>query len=285
VADDYSSYRARRAVIAAAAALLFAGCAAAPPHRDAIHELSEFETLAADERVRYEPGARDYAERVAAILPAAIAQVEAGHYRPFAAPVVVYVCGGDACFARNMPGAARFTAAIVYNNRLVLAPRLFDREPERLYPILTHELSHLHLGQRLGHYTMRIPVWFHEGLASLAAGGGGADLVNEEEARRMVVAGSHFLPDERHDETRRKNGDQWQLKISMFYRQSMMFLAHLKALGEERFRRLVLELQDRGRFDDVFAATFGGAALELAHEFFSGLRCGRLECSDPAGAP
>lgn len=93
--------------------MLFAGCAVAPLQRDAIHDLGQFEALATDERVRYEPGARDYAER-----------------------------------------------------------------------------------------------GFHEGLASLAAGGGGADLVNEEEARRMVVAGSHFLPDERHDETRRKNGDQ-----------------------------------------------------------------------------
>lgn len=274
-----------RPVITAAAALLLAGCAVAPPHRDAMHDLAAFEALANDERVRYEPGARDYAERVAAILPAAIGQVEAAHHRPFAAPVTVYVCGSDACFARNITGAAVFTAAVVYDNRLVLAPRLFDREPQRLRSILAHELSHLHLGQQLGHYTMRIPVWFHEGLASLAAGGGGADLVNEEEARRTAAAGSHFLPDERHDETRRKNADHWQLKIPMFYRQSMMFLAHLKALREERFRRLLLELQDRAGFDEAFAATFGGGALELARGFFGGLRCSRPQCAGPAGAP
>jgi len=274
-----------RRATAAAALLLFAGCAAAPPHRDAIHELSGFEALAADPRVRHEPGAREYAERVAAVLPAAIEQVEAVHYRPFAAPVAVYVCGSEACFERNVAGATRFTAAVVYDNRLVLAPRLFTREPQRLQPILVHELSHLHLGQRLAHYTMRIPVWFHEGLASLAAEGGGADLVDEEEARRTAAAGRHFLPDERHDETRRKNADQWQLRISMFYRQSMMFLGHLKALAESRFRRLLLELQDGARFDDAFAGTFGAAALELALEFFSRLRCGRSECSEAAGAP
>lgn len=269
----------------AVAVLAFAGCAAVQPHRDAARDLSRFEPLAADERVHYEPGAREHAERVAAVLPAAVAQVESGHYQPFAGPVAIYVCGTDACFAHHVPGAPRFTAAVVYNNRLLLAPRLFTREPERLYPVLVHELSHLHLGQQLGHYTMSIPVWFHEGLASLVALGGGADLVSEEDALRAIAAGEHFLPDADHDETRRKNAGHWRLKIAMFYRQSMMFLAHLKLLGEDRFRQLLLELQQRLRFDEAFAATFEGGALELARQFFSGLRCGRMECASPAGAP
>lgn len=272
-------------VVLSVAISLLAGCAAVQPHRDASDELSRFEVLAADERVRYEPGAERYAERVARLLPVAIAQVEAGHYRSFAAPVAVHVCGSDACFARNVPGAPRFTAAVIYENRLLLAPRLFEREPERLYPILVHELSHLHLGQSLGHYTMGIPVWFHEGLASLVASGGGADLVSEEDARRAIAAGEHFLPDGAHDDARRKNAAHWGFKIPMFYRQSMMFLAHLKALGEDSFRRMLLELQNRARFDEAFAATFGGGALELAREFFSGLRCARPQCTAAAGAP
>jgi hypothetical protein len=274
-----------RAVITAVAALFLAGCAAVQPHRDSADDLWTFEPHAADERVRYEPGAERYAERVARLLPVAIAQVEAGHYRPFAAPVVVHICGSDACFARNVSGAPRFTAAVIYENRLLLAPRLFEREPERLHPILVHELSHLHLGQSLGHYTMGIPVWFHEGLASLVASGGGADLVSEEDARRAIAAGEHFLPDGAHDNTGRKNAGQWGLKTTMFYRQSMMFLAHLKAFGEDRFRRMLLELQNRARFDEAFVATFGGGALELAQEFFSGLRCARPQCTAAAGAP
>lgn len=274
-----------RAAIAAGAALLFAGCAAIRIQDEGAHDLTRFERLAADERVRYEPGAQHYAERVARLLPVAIAQVEEGHYRPFAVPPVVHVCGSDECFAQHVPGAARFTAAVIYENRLLLAPRLFEREPERLHPILVHELSHLHLGQSLGHYTMGIPVWFHEGLASLVASGGGADLVSEEDARRAIAAGEHFLPDGAHDNTGRKNAGQWGLKTTMFYRQSMMFLAYLKALGEDSFRRMLLELQNRARFDEAFAAIFGGGALELAREFFSGLRCARPRCTAAAGAP
>lgn len=270
--------------IATVLALLLAGCAAVPPHRDAVHDLSQFEPLAADERVRYEPGAREYAERVAQLLPAAIAQVEAGHYRPFASPPAVYVCGSEACFERHLSGAARYTAAVIYDNRLLLAPRLFGREPERLYPILVHELSHLHLGQRLGHYTMRLPVWFHEGLASLVALGGGADLASEENARLAIAAGEHFLPDAVHDETRRKYADHWRLKIAMLYRQGMLFLAHLKARGEDRFRELLLALQERAGFDDAFNTVFGTDVLELAREFFSGLRCAPSECADRHGS-
>src|SRR5262245_47811315 len=259
------------------AILLLAGCAV-HPQRDAVVELARFEALPTESRVRYEPGAEARAASVAQLLPGAIAQVEAAHYRPFAEPVVVYICATNECFDRRVPGAARFTAAVIHENRVLLAPRLFEREQERLYPILVHELSHLHLGQRLGHYTMRIPVWFHEGLASLAAASGGADLVSEEEARRAIAAGEHFLPDEAHDEKQRKYADSWHLRIGMLYRQSMMFLASLKAASEERFRALLDALQARAAFDEAFGAAFGSGALELAQRFFGSLTA-------PAAAP
>ena len=274
-----------RPAILCCAVLLLAGCAGAPTQRESAVDLPQFETLAADARVRYEPGARRYAERVAQLLPAAIAQVEAAHYLPFAAPVTVNVCGTSACFARQVPDAPRLTAAVIFENRLLLAPRLYDREPERLYPILVHELSHLHLGQRLGHYTMGIPVWFHEGLASLAAQGGGADLVSEDDARHAIAAGKYFLPDAAHDGTVRKNADRWQLSLSLFYRESLLFLDHLKSLGAEDFRRLLLRLQDNTRFDDAFATAYDRGALDLARQFFGAIRCGRQECLDAAASP
>ena len=270
---------------AAVAFLVIPGCAQLPSERESSLDLSTFERYFLDERVRYEPGARRYAEQVARLLPAAVAQVEAGHYRPFPGPVVVHVCGTSACFERFVPGASRFTAAVIYDNQLLLAPRLFDREPERLYPILVHELSHLHLGQQLGHYTMRIPVWFHEGLASLVAAGGGADLVKDEDARSAIASGAYFLPDAEHDETRRKNADYWQLRMAMFYRQSMMFLAHLRATGEERFRDLLDGLQRRVQFDEAFTAAFGAGALELAQRFFGSVDCPRPMCGAPAASP
>ena len=79
-----------------------------------------------------------------------------------------------------VPQRPNLTAAVAYDNRLLLHPRRFNHEPERLAPVLDHELSHLHLGQRIGHSSPAVSVWFHEGLASHAAGGGGAGTVAEE---------------------------------------------------------------------------------------------------------
>ena len=273
-----------RRLVIALALLVLAGCATVGPGVPPAAR-NQYEALLTDERVRYEPGAEGYAERVAELLPAAMAQVESGHYRPWSAPVTVHVCGTDQCFERELPGGSRFTAAVIYENRLVLARRLFDREATRLYPILVHELSHLHLGQQLGHYTMRIPVWFHEGIASLVAASGGADLVSEEDARQSIAAGEHFLPDAAHDVTRRKYAEHWRLRISMLYRQSMMFLAHLKAAGEERFRGLLESLQEQVPFDDAFSAAFGAGALELAQRYFGGMSCAEPPCGAPAASP
>ena len=267
------------------AVVLLAGCAALQPPGETPADLDRFETLPTDGRVRYEPGAQSVAERVASLLPAAIAQVEAAHYQPFLLPVVVNICGTNACFEENVPGGARYTAAVIYENRLLLAPRLFDREPARLYPILVHELSHLHLGQRLGHYTLHIPVWFHEGLASLAAASGGADLVSEEDARRAIVAGNYFLPEAVHDDTRRIYADHWRLRVAMLYRQSMMLLSELRASGEKQFHALLDSLQQRVPFDAAFSSAFGTGALELAQRYFDGIRCKELECAAPAAAP
>src|SRR5689334_20385429 len=47
--------------------------------------------LADNSPVHYEPGAEDYARDVAALLPDAIARVEAAHGRPFARPATVGV--------------------------------------------------------------------------------------------------------------------------------------------------------------------------------------------------
>jgi len=263
----------RRTGLAAAAIVLavvvLPGCAV-PGYRDAIDDLAAMPALASDARVRHEPGAEAYAERVAALLPDAIRQVERGHYRAFARTPVVYVCGTEACFDKVVARRLNLTAAVVYDNRLVLAPRLHDREPERLRPILVHELSHLHFGQRLGHYTQTVPVWFHEGLASLVAEGGGADLVTDAEARSAAGAGRHFLPDEQHLPWQRKMAGTWQLPISVFYRQALLFVTALRARDEQAFRRLLLALQDGQDFDAAFAEAYGRNPANAGRAYFSG---------------
>jgi hypothetical protein len=261
-----------RAALLAALALCGAGCTLLD-YRDAIEDLQTFEPLPLARQVRHAPGSERFAHRVAAVLPAATVRVEAVHGRPFRTPPIVYVCGDDACFHRFVDPRWNFTAAVVYDNRLVLAPRLFDREPERLVPILLHELSHLHLGQRRGHYSMSIPVWFHEGLASLVAEGGGADLVSDADALSAAAESRHFLPDEQHLPWTRRRAESWRLPVSIFYRQAFLFLRTLQSRDAEAFRHLLAALQDGVDFDSAFAQSYHTNPARAAGAFFQVTGC------------
>ena len=157
---------------------------------------------------------------------------------------------------------------MVYDNRLLLAPRLFDREPQRLVPILAHELSHVHLGQHRGHYTMAIPVWFHEGLASYAALGGGADLVTDADAWAAATR-AHFLPDEEHLPWQRRMAHTWNLPVSIFYRQALLFVRDLHARDPGAFLRLLRSLEAGADFDAAFAQAFQANPARAAAAFFS----------------
>jgi len=236
-------------------ALSMAGCSSLR-YPDAGKALSEFAVSPDNAQVRYAPGAESYARRVATVLTAATRQVEALHQRPFLRPPVVHVCNDDACFHRFVAARWNFTAAVVYDNHLLLASRLFDGEAARLTPILLHELSHLHMGQYRGHYTMTIPVWFHEGLASLVAHGGGADLVTDEDAWRSAAERKHFSADQQHLTWKRTRAETWGISISIFYRQAMLYLEHLRARDPVAFRRLLHGLQDGQDFDAAFAEAF-----------------------------
>jgi len=246
---------------------LLTGCTSLG-YRDAGDRLESFAPLPENAQVRHAAGAEPFARRVAEMLPAATAQVEAMQYRGFRTPPIVHVCNDDECFHRFVAPGWNFTAAVVYDNRLVLASRLFDREPHRLKPILLHELSHLHMGQYRGHYAMAIPVWFHEGLASLVARGGGADLVTDADAREAVANGRHFLADEQHLPWRRTRAEAWGISVSLFYRQAMLYLDHLRAHDEDAFRRLLRNLQDGADFDAAFAQAYQTNPAHSVRAFF-----------------
>lgn len=253
-------------------------------YRDAGDDLASFRHLSGNAQVRFGPGGEDYARQVAPLVEGAVRQVEIFHGRAFREPPVVHVCGDDACFHRFVKAKLNFTAAVVYDNRLLLAPRLFTREPARLRAILVHELSHLHMGQYRGHYTLSIPVWFHEGLASLAAEGGGADLVSDDDAFQAAQASRHFLADEQHLPWERRRAQHWGLSISVFYRQSMLFLAHLRAKDPAQFVVLLNRLQDGVAFDEAFAQTYHANPNRLARAYF-GCADERLHADHPLCKP
>lgn len=246
------------------------GCALTVSNPRALLPINSFVPLASDARVWVEPGFENYGERVAATLPDAIARVEAAHYLPFARPPRVHVCGSDACFKRYVL-TPKLSAAVIPDNRLILSPNLDGREKHRLPALLTHELAHLHLGQRIGHYHSTLPVWFHEGWASLTADGGGAEYVTDAQAYAAIRDGRRVNLNARDTPDKRHRADASGLSIHEFYRQSMLLVGWLKAHDAMRFRALVLAIQDNADFDIAFWNLYGRAPYTQFLAFYAGV--------------
>jgi hypothetical protein len=215
-----------------------------------------FVPLAEDHRVQVEPGYEDYAARVARLLPDAVARVERAHGRPFRFAPRIYVCGTDACFKSHVV-TPRLSAAVVPDNRLILSPSLDGRETDRLEPVLVHELAHLHLGQKIGHYDSSIPIWFHEGWACLTADGGGAEFASDEQAYQAASEGRAIDLAARDTPDLRHKAGAFNMNIYEFYRQSMLLVAKLKRMDEPRFAAFTRAIQENEDFQIAFWDTYG----------------------------
>ncbi|WP_324779094.1 hypothetical protein [Thiobacillus sedimenti] len=257
----------------AALAAILPGCALTVSDPRALQPVDGFVALASDARVRVEPGFEAYGARVAAALPEAIAKVEAAHYLPFLHPPRIYVCGTADCFNRYVM-TPRLSAAVIPDNRLILSPNLDGPERSRLPALLTHELAHLHLGQRIGHYNSTVPVWFHEGWATLTADGGGAEYATDAQAVAAIRAGRRIDLGLRDVPDRRHRAGAFKLGIFEFYRESMLLVGWLKAQDEARFRRLALAVQDNADFEIAFWDIYGESPAARLAAFYDGVQAG-----------
>jgi hypothetical protein len=253
-----------------AVCMMLAGCALSVSHSRALLPVEGFVPLASDPRIQVEPGYEAFGERVAEALPQAMAQVEAAHYLAFASSPRVYVCGTDACFKRYVL-TPKLSAAVVPDNRLFLSPNLDGKERSRLPALLTHELAHLHLGQRIGHYNSSLPVWFHEGWASLTANGGGAEFVTDAQTQAAIRAGRWVNLSLRDAPGKRHRAASSNLSVFEFYRQSMLLVGWLKTQDETRFRQLALAVQDNADFEIAFWDIYGQAPASKLAGYYEGV--------------
>lgn len=224
----------------------------------ALRPMEGFRPLIRDSRIWVEPGAEPYAGRVADLLDESVGKVEDAHFLPFVETVRIHVCGTDDCFKRYVL-TPRLSAAVIPDNRLILSPNLDVREKWRLESLLVHELAHLHLGQRVGHYHANIPVWFHEGWASLTAEGGGAEFATDEQAREAAGKGKQIDLTKRDVPGMRHKAGSFDLNVHVFYRQAMLLVKSLKQRDEDRFRRLALALQGNQDFEIAFWDIYGSS--------------------------
>ena len=221
--------------------------------------------LAENSQVHFEAGGQDYAREVAALLPAALARVEAAQGRPFAHPVTVGVyVTPEAYVAANGVGSMGPVAVTPFG-RVILSPVLGQQQHRRLPAILTHELSHAHLHGWISlAAAVRIPNWFKEGLAVMVSGGGGAEFVSEPEARGAIARGEHIaiedagsflhLSDMRYEQPLQDATASHQ--TVMAYRQAGMFVSWLHDFDSAGFARLMNAVLDGRPFPEAVDAGY-----------------------------
>jgi len=234
---------------------------------------SNFHPLASDKRILAEPGAEDLAKLVAAYLPDAIKSVEKQQYRSFAKPVEVYVCASEDSFAAHT-GISKQVRGVL-TTKVFLSGRLMRPEfRETTKAILTHELSHLHLQQRLGvyGYNAKLPAWFQEGLAVLVSGGGGAETVSDDNAGRAIVQGMRFTPETKGSFFFHKSAKSYGLEPHMFYRQASLFVGYLRDLSDVRFGLFILAIEDGKDFEKAFRSIYDMNIHEAWEDFVIELR-------------
>ena len=230
-----------------------------------------------DTRVHFEPEARACALDVAALLPAALARVEAAQQRPFARGPTIGVYASYENYARANGLEDPAIAAVSRSGRVLLSPTLCGAERARLRGVLTHELSHVHLfGWRTSLFSARPPSWFTEGLAVMVSNGGGAEGVSEMEAVDALVKGYaivvtdeglwrdfasiRFEIEPPRDPSR---DDFGAFRQRLAYREAAMFVAWLRERDPDAFAELLRHIENGESFRDSFQASYAASSSNL----------------------
>ncbi len=228
-----------------------------------------------DSRVLYEPGAEGYADKIAEFLPAAVKRVEEGHFLPFRKPFKVYVFSTQKSHNESIANPTSYPIrGTAIQGNVFIAPSAFSfKGLDTHRESLMHELSHLHLSQRLGFLKRRrIPNWFTEGLANIIAGSGGEG-ISDEVAIQSIKEGRHLIIPERRGFLKRltKTIQEAGLTSPMYHKQNKMFVDYINSLNSEAFMKLVLAVQKDEPFSLSFLEYFEASPEEMWTRFKSKL--------------
>ncbi len=275
-----------RIIIGVPLALIIIGAGAALSMPAIRHMISGFlnlpdrlPALADNGLVHYEAGAEDFARDVAELLPEAIMRVEAVHGRPFAHPVTVGAYATPEAFAAANGLGSNVPVGVTFAGRVILSPKLFRPQHQRLRAILTHEMSHAHIQGWIGRSKyFRLPPWFKEGLAVMISEGGGAELVSEREARAAIDRGERIAIDDagspqttidiRFDKAPEKQSPSWY-PIVLAYRQAGMFVSYLHESDKPAFDRMLGAILDGRVFAEAVDAGYHEDVRSLWQKFAS----------------
>ena len=228
-----------------------------------------------DSRVLYETGAEASADTIVSHIENSIAIVESMHYQKFSKDIKIHVCASIETFESHT--TMKKSRGTTIGDKLFLSPKLFT-QPKTVKSILTHELSHLHLAQKLGGITlyMNVPSWFQEGLATYVSSGGGAEKISVYDAVKALESQTFFIPDDTASIFDLKNATSYGFTEHysdpltaqhMYYRQSSMFVAYLKNSDNDSFNGLMKLILKGEKFKSAYSKKFDGNIKDSWNKF------------------
>ena len=233
--------------------------------------LERYANCTPDPRIYCEPGSERFAQSIASMMPEAIARVERAQYGPFVKPVRVYTYRSVDSFVRWAGGPQGMGRTVF--GEVHLSPRLVNVAPDDQPRLLTHELSHLHLQQRVGDLAMlRLPVWFMEGWPTLVSGGGGAAGTHPDGASYMLLHGRHFEPAETSSLLSPESPASFGLSNGMFYRQASLMVEYMQRRDAAAFSRMIHAIEAGQRFGPSVQSAYGRPLPALWQDFRADLR-------------
>jgi len=217
-----------------------------------------------DPRVLYEEGGGVLSDVIATHMKDSIAIVESMHSEVFSAEVRVHVCATLECYEKYT--TMRESRGATIGDKVFISPKLLAR-PQTIKSVLTHELSHLHLAQKLGGLALynNVPGWFQEGLATLTSDGGGAESASVVDAMKALKSQTFFIPDLSASVFQIKNADSYGFTENysdpffaqnMYYRQSSMFVAYLRKTNATGFDNLIRQVLKGSKFEEAFVENY-----------------------------
>lgn len=229
-----------------------------------------FDRCTDDLRIFCEPGSEPFSRAIATLLPAAVAQVERGQNGPFLKGVKIYTYKSLNTYA--LYSGSRSGAGVMSFGEVHLAPAM-QAVPKQYAALLAHELSHLHLQQRVGTVTMmRLPIWFTEGWATLTSEGGGAGEVGPEQAIFALVHGRHFTPGDTESLLSPADAGHFKLSGAMYYRQASLLVDYLQRRDPGAFADLIRDIEAGQRFGPALVEAYGQPLSILWQDFQIDLR-------------
>lgn len=229
-----------------------------------------FITYQLDNRVLYEPGAEENAAKIVELLNSSIAKVEQKQFLPFKKPFLVYVCNTQESLNEYIahPPEAKVVGVSVLGN-VMISPRAFQPNLILSYDeVLLHELSHLHLRQRLGYFGFirNAPAWFHEGLANMVAHED-IDEWNIEDVKKALSNGIHFTPEDKGTTFKMKRVWDYGIDYRLFHKQNALFVKFLNEKDSAAFKKFLLDILNGIKFPDSISRHYGKNVKVLWEEF------------------